>query len=253
MRLPPLLFAFLLVSASACGTEPTPNAQGSVVPTVNAGADTPEAILDALRPGLLADAFANLDAMAYSATLSVTELAEDGTVRGTFTSTVQRDAGGALRVAASSGDGTLSNQDAVTAEHAEMTDPLSSVLPDPPPFLDPASREKYVLRMLPGSTRGAEAVADSSAEKLAVRRAALTLDASGQRPARIEVLRRTSSPVFSETTRADATLELVGDALIPTLWSTETHISTMLGESRHLRLVWTVTAVNGKPISANAR
>jgi hypothetical protein len=210
----------------------------------------PETLLQQLRPDALADAFARLDSLGYTALVRVEALDPEGVPTGSTSHRVDLAPDGRLRVTPGASTGTLGDTTGLDLARLRVRDPLPGALPEEPTYLDPTAREFYRFADGPAPGRSAVAIADTTAgRRLPVRRAALTLDAPGGAPLHVAVERRAASTVYQEATTVDVRLAPHPGGPVPARVQTETRLSTLLGTPRHLRLTWTVQSVGGTPIA----
>jgi hypothetical protein len=215
--------------------------------------DTAEGMLGQLRADALAPAFAHLDSLGYLADVEVVSLGETGAPTGTFLRHVRLSADGSLQMTGTE-SGSLTDTSGLDAERLRLRDPLPSVLPDEPPYLDPSTRDRYTFGAWMPGAHSARASADSAATKLSIRTASIAFDAQSGGIAAVSVVRASNSPVYTEHTTVNVRLAQVAGRPIPERIVTDTQITTMLGTPRHLRLTWTVLEVGGQsltPVASN--
>ena len=214
--LPRLPLALVLAALAAGCAEGTPQ---------DAADSDADRLLARVTDAAVADAFARLDRVAYTATQQTTQGGAE-----TTTTTVRE------------GDGTQAADDA-----PRPRDPIGPALPAEPPFVDPASRDQYRRTVLGDTTvagrrlRVVEAVLTDVDAEQQVRRAWAAVDPETGQPVLVEVDREADSVVYTEVSRARVELAAgPGGAWVPRRIETDTRTDVPLSDPVRVRVVWDV-------------
>lgn len=210
----------LLALAVGCAPDEAPVAEPSEA----------DRLLARVTETAVADAFARLDALDYTATLETTT--GDST-----TALAVRSEGGTVRAAGG----------AAAEEPPRPRDPIGPALPAEPPFVDPASRDQY-RRTVVGDTvvagrrlRLVEAVLTDAEAEQQVRRVRAAVEPETARPVVVEVERAADSAVYTESSRVRVALAPgPGGAWLPRRVTTDTRTDVPLADPVRVRTEWTV-------------
>ena len=234
------VLAVCLTLLAACSSSTDPDRAVPVAPS-GPVAGTAGALAARLVPGALAAAFARLDAADYDARVVVQELDESSQPLGRFERTL-RHAGGRTRVLSTDASGTLADTAGLDPARLTLRDPLPAVLPDVPPYLAPATRDQYSVRV--GAARGAVRAVDvahgTDAEQ-ASERVAATVDTATGEVLRMTVARSSRSAIYDEATRAEVRLRPFAGGVLPVAVETTSIVSSPLSGIRTYRVAWQVT------------
>jgi hypothetical protein len=227
VRPPPALVLCLALSAATGCADPDP-----APPPAD-----PEALrlLEAVDASAVADAFADLDGLAYEAELTVESSASGGPSAERSLFAFVHDADGTRLVAGAPG----------ADEAPRLRDPVASALPDDPPYVDPVAREAYRLAVVGDTTIGGvgfrlvEAVLTDTTAEQGVRRvwAAVT---EGGRVGAIEVERRADAAIYTERSRVRVDLSPHAGGWIPHRVETDAATDVPLSEPSRVRTEWSI-------------
>ena len=201
----------------------------------------PDSLLARLDARALDAAFDRLDAAGYRADVIVRDAMLGRPTSGdTLFATTIEVRGGRVRVLSQRGEPQGD------AQRLAAFDPVARLLPEEPPFQNPAIRELYTterLRLRDSSV--AIVKADLSDESDPIRRVAASIDTTTGQVVEAQVIRASESAVYDELSNAYVRLRPLGGVWYPSEGELLSDVDVPLSDARRLTIAWRVRSVGG--------